>query len=88
MQNVIYLDNFKKDKNFLKSNLTQLQCTLDSMGNNLMAMMWLTKLAHMELQDSGSQELAKKHLQNALTAGESAKKLLREVLDCQGHQDL
>jgi hypothetical protein len=88
MQNVIYFEDRSADKIYLESMVPQLQQTLDSLGNNLMAMLWLAKLAHTELQDSDNLDLAKKHLQNALKAGDSAKKLLRAVLDSQEIPDL
>jgi hypothetical protein len=88
MENVIYLEERRPDKIYNDSNCLKQQSTLDSLGNNLMAMLWLTKLAHSELQNSGNQELAKKHLQNALKAGDSAKKLMRKVLDSQEPHEL
>jgi hypothetical protein len=64
-----------------ESSLQQMHCTLDSMGNNLMAMLWLAQLALIALQERGNLDQAKKNLRDALQAGDCAKKLMRMVLN-------
>ncbi len=83
MQNVVYIEDSRADKIYNDLAGPSLQWSLDSLGNNLMAMLWLAKLAHMEMQNSDNLELARKYLENALKAGDSARKLLRAVLNSQ-----
>ncbi len=88
MQNVIYLDDFRLEKISTEINHSPLQVILDSLGNNFMAMLWLTNLAHAELDGGGNQESAKKYLRDALRAGDSAKTLLRIILNSQEPHNL
>ena len=67
----------------MESSFQQLQLTLDSLGNNLMAMLWLAELALTELQEGDNIYRAKKNLQDALQAGKFAKKMMRTVLNSQ-----
>ncbi len=82
MQNVIYklLDRMKNKKE-TESPFQQMDRTLDSLGNNFIAMLWLVQLALTALQEGDNLDQAKKNLQNALQAGDSAKKLMRTVLN-------
>lgn len=59
----------------------QIDCALDSLGNNLMAMLWLGELALTELHEGGNLDQAKKNLQDALQAGDCAKNLMRTILN-------
>jgi hypothetical protein len=61
----------------------QIDCTLDSLGNNLMAMLWLAELALAALHEEGNLDQAKKNLQDALQAGDCAKNLMRTILNSQ-----
>ncbi len=82
MQIVTYsLRNQRKKKKETESSFSQLHCILDSLGNNLMAMLWLAELALTGLDEEGNLDQAKKNLQDALKAGDCAKNLMRTVLD-------
>jgi hypothetical protein len=67
--------------------------TLDSLGNNIIGMLWMMHLSLAALQETPDIDQAKENLQEALRAGDCAKKLMRKVLnsqkikhiDCQGH---
>ncbi len=84
MQNVNYsLGERRKIKKARESSFQQLQRSLDSLGNNLMAILWLAELALTTLQEGNNPEQAKKNLQKALQAGDCAKKLMRLVLNSQ-----
>ena len=84
MQNVTYnLRDRRKKINEKESMFQQLDWTLDSLGNNLMAMLWLAELALTTLQEGDNPDQAKKNLQDALQAGDCAKKLMRMVLNAQ-----
>ncbi len=66
-----------------ESSFPQIHLTLDSLGNNLMAMLWLTDSALTALQEGGNLDQAKQNLQEALQAGDCAKNLMRTVLNSQ-----
>ena len=59
----------------------QVHQTLDSLGNNLMAMLWLVQLALAALQEENNLDQSKQNLQDALRAGNCAKNLMRLVLN-------
>lgn len=84
MQNATYrLRDRRKRKKESESSFQQLHWTLDSLGNNLMAMLWLAESALTALQEGDNLDQAKKELQDALQAGDCAKKLMRTVLNSQ-----
>ena len=83
MQNVTNSLLHQKKKNQTESSFQQLHLTLDSLGNNLMAMLWMAKSALTDLQEEDNLYQAKQNLHNALQAGEFAKKLMRTVLNSQ-----
>jgi hypothetical protein len=84
MQIVTYsLPDRRKKIKVTESPFPQLHFTLDSLGNNLMAMLWLTDLALTALHEGGNLDQAKKNLQDALQAGDCAKNLMRTVLNSQ-----
>jgi hypothetical protein len=82
MQNVTYnlIDRRKKIEG-TESSFQQLQWNLDSLGNNLIAMLWLAQLSLIALQEGDNLDQAKKNLQKVLQAGDCAKKLMRTVLN-------
>ncbi|MGA8139292.1 MAG: hypothetical protein WB948_01285 [Desulfobaccales bacterium] len=84
MQIVTYSlpDRGKKIK-VTESSFPQLHLALDSLGNNLMAMLLLTNLALTALQEGGNLDQAQQNLQEALQAGDCAKNLMRTVLNSQ-----
>ena len=71
----------RKEKKETESSFQQVNWTLDSWGNNFMAMLWQVQLALTALQEGDNLDQAKKNLQDALQAGDCAKKLMRTVLD-------
>jgi hypothetical protein len=82
MQIVTYsLREQKKRRKETESSFQRLEWTLDSLGNNFMAMLWLVQLALIALQEGDNLDQAKKNLQDALQAGDCAKKLMRAVLN-------
>jgi len=82
MQNDIYnIQDRRKEKKETESSSQQINWTLDSFGNNFMAMLWQVHLALTVLQKGDNLDQAKKNLQDALQAGDCAKKLLRTVLN-------
>jgi hypothetical protein len=84
MQNVNYsLGDRRKRKKDMEASCQQLHRTLDSLGNNLMAILWLAELALATLLAGDNPEQAKQNLQKALQAGDKAKKLMRLVLNSQ-----
>ncbi len=84
MQIVTYsLRDRRKKRKETESSFQQLHWTLDSLGNNLMAMLWLAELALTALQEGDNLDQAKKNLQDALQAGDCAKNLMRTVLNSQ-----
>jgi hypothetical protein len=81
MQTINYnLRNLRK-KREQESSSWQMHQSLDSLGNNLMAMLWMMHLSLVALQETSDIEQAKKNLQDALRAGNSAKDLMRMVLN-------
>jgi len=82
MQKVNYnLQDLRNEKKEPGSSFQQVYWNLDSLGNNLMAMLWLAQLALTVLQAGDNLDQAKKNLQDALKAGDCAKKLMRTVLN-------
>ena len=82
MEIVTYsLPDRRKKIKVTESPFSQLHFTLDSLGNNLMAMLWLAELALTALREGGNLDQAKKNLQDALQAGDCAKNLMRTVLN-------
>jgi hypothetical protein len=82
MQNINYYLRDRRDKTKdLGFSFQQVYWNLDSLGNNLMAMLWLSQLALTVLQEGNNLDLAKKNLQDALQAGDCAKNLMRTVLN-------
>ena len=82
MQNDTYnIRDPRKGKKETESSFQQLDWTLDSFGNNFMAMLWQVQLALTVLQEGDNLDEAKKNLQYALQAGDCAKKLMRTVLN-------
>jgi hypothetical protein len=82
MQNDTYnIRDRRKEKKETESSFQQLHWTLDSWGNNFMAMLWQVQLALTVLQEGDNLDQAKKNLQDALQAGDCAKKLMRTVLN-------
>ena len=81
MRNDTYnLRDRRKEKKEMES-LFQQDWALDSFGNNFMAMLWQVQLALTVLQEGDNLDQAKKNLQDALQAGDCAKKLMRTVLN-------
>ncbi len=82
MQNDTYnIRDRRNGKKETESSFQQLNWTLDSFGNNFMAMLWQVQLALTVLQEGDNLDQAKKNLQDALRAGDCAKKLMRTVLN-------
>jgi hypothetical protein len=81
MQNIKYDLRDRRKKIEQKSPLHEINSTLDSLGNNLMGMLWMMHLALAALQETPDIEQAKKNLQDALRAGDHAKDLMRLVLN-------
>ena len=88
MQNNIYnIRDRRKEKKDTESSFQQLYWTLESLGNNFMAMLWQVHLALNVLQEGDNLDQAKKNLQDALQAGDCAKKLMRMVLNSPNHRE-
>jgi phage-related minor tail protein len=86
MQNDTYnIRDRRKERKETKSSFQQLYWTLESLGNNFMAMLWQVHLALNVLQEGDNLDQAKKNLQDALQAGDCAKKLMRTVLNSPNH---
>lgn len=82
MQNDTYnIRDRRKEKKETESSFQQVYWTLESLGNNFMAMLWQVHLALTVLQEGDNLDQAKKNLQDALQAGDCAKKLMRTVLN-------
>jgi hypothetical protein len=82
MQNDTYnIQDRRKEKKETESSAHQVYWTLESLGNNFMAMLWQVHLALTVLQEGEDLDQAKKNLQDALQAGDCAKKLMRTVLN-------
>jgi len=81
MQNISY--DLRDRRNTIKpeASLDQIHSALDSLGNNLMGMLWMMELSLAALQETPDLEQAKKNLQEALKAGNCAKNLMRMVLN-------
>ncbi len=86
MQIVTYsLPDQRKKIQVTESSFPQLHLSLDSLGINLMAMLWLTDSALTALQEGGNLDQARQNLQEALQAGDCAKNLMRTVLNSQNY---
>ncbi len=84
MQNITYsLRGRRMTRKGKESSFQRLNFTLDSLGNNLVAILWLAQLALTALQEGADLDRAKQNLQDALQAGDHAKKLIRLALDSQ-----
>jgi hypothetical protein len=82
MQNDTYnIRDRRKEEKETESSFQQLDWTLDSLGNNLMGMLWQVQLALTVLQEGDNLDQAKKNLQDALQTGDHVKKLMRTVLN-------
>jgi hypothetical protein len=81
MQNINH--NLRKHKTKIEqeSCLRQIHRTLDSLGNNLMGMLWMINLSLAALQKTPDIDQVKNNLQDALKAGDRAKDLMRLVLN-------
>jgi hypothetical protein len=64
-----------------ESSLRHILSNLDSLGNNLMGMLWMIHLSLEALQEPPNMDRINKNLQDALKAGNSAKNLMRRVLN-------
>jgi hypothetical protein len=64
-----------------KASLHEIHSTLDSLGNNLMGMLWMMHLSLAALEDTPNLDQAKNNLKDALRAGNCAKKMMRLILD-------
>jgi hypothetical protein len=86
MQNNIYnIRERRKEKKETEFSFQQLYWTLESLGNNFMAMLWQVHLALKVLQEGDNPDQAKKNLQDALQAGDCARKLMRTILNFPNH---
>lgn len=81
MQNIIYDLRDRRKKIEQESSLRQIHSTLDSLGNNLMGMLWMVQLSLAALQETPDIDQAKNNLQDALRAGNCAKNLMRLILN-------
>lgn len=82
MQNVTYnLWDLRKNKKETEFSRQQMHRTLDSLGNYLMGMLWMMHLSLAALQEPPDIDQAKENLQEALRAGNCAKKLMRTILN-------
>jgi len=81
MQNISYDLRDRRKKIEQESSLHQIHRTLDSLGNNLMGMLWMINLSLAALQETPDIDQAKNNLQDALRAGNCAKDLMRLVLN-------
>jgi hypothetical protein len=81
MQNVTDDLRGRRKKIEQESLLRQIHSTLDSLGNDLIGMLWMMHLSLAALQETPDIDQAKNHLQNGLRAGESAKNLMRLILN-------
>jgi hypothetical protein len=77
MQNINHYLRKHKTKIAQESWLRQFHRTLDSLGNNLMGMLWMINLSLAALQKTPDIDQAKNNLQDALKAGDRAKDLVR-----------
>ena len=81
MQNIRYDLRAQREKIEQESSLRQIHRTLDSLGNNLMGMLWMMQLSLAALQETPDIDQVKSNLQDALRAGNRAKDLMRLVLN-------
>jgi hypothetical protein len=82
MRKVKYnLRDLRKGKKETESSCQQRHRTFDSLGNNLIAMLWMMHLSLAALPEGDNLEQAKKYLQDALQAGKCAKDLMRLILN-------
>ena len=81
MQNINHDLRKHKTKIEQESWLRQFHRTLDSLGNNLMGMLWMMHLSLAALQETPEIDQAKQNLEAALKAGDRAKDLMRLVLN-------
>jgi PleD family two-component response regulator len=81
MQNINHDLRKNKTKIEQESWLRQFHRTLDSLGNNLMGMLWMMHLSLAALQETPEIDQAKQNLEAALKAGDRAKDLMRLVLN-------
>jgi hypothetical protein len=82
MQNVTYnLRDLRKNKKETEFSCQQTHRTLDSLGNNLMGMLWMMHLSLAALQETPDIAQAKECLQEALRAGDCAKNQMRVLLN-------
>jgi hypothetical protein len=81
MQNISYDLQDRRNKIEPEPSLRQIYPNLDSLGNNLMGMLWMMHLSLAALQGQPDIDQARKNLQDALQAGNCAKNLMRLILD-------
>jgi len=81
MQKISYDLRDRKTKIEQESSLRQIHQTLDSLGNNLMGMLWLMQSSLEALQEGTKLDQVKHNLEDALKAGNCAKDLMRSVLN-------
>jgi hypothetical protein len=81
MQNISHDLGDRRKKIKQKSSLRQINSALDSLGNNLMGMVWMMQLSLAALQETPDIGQARSNLQDALRAGNCAKNLMRLVLN-------
>ncbi len=86
MPNAIYALRQRRNESQCEPSFLPLHRTLDSLGNNLIAMVLLMKLslnALQTLQEDNNLEKARSDLSNAVQAGDYAMKMMRTLLDAQ-----
>lgn len=81
MQNISYDLRDRRKKIQQESSLSQIHSNLDSLGNNLMGMLWMMHLSFAALQETPDIDQAKNNPQDALRAGNCVKNLMRLILD-------
>jgi len=81
MQNINYDLRDRRKAIEPESSLRHILSNLDSLGNNLMGMLWMIHLSLAALQDPTNIDQANKNLQDALKAGNCAKNPMRWVLN-------
>jgi hypothetical protein len=81
MQNVSYNFQPRRKEKELESSLCQIYSNLDSLGNNLMGMLWMVHLTLAALEKLPDVDQEKKNLQDAMRAGNCAKNLMRLILN-------
>ncbi len=86
MSSALYALRQRRKKSQGETSVLPLHRTMDSLGNNLIAMVLLMKLslnALQALQEDNNLDQARSDLSNAVQAGNDAMKLMRTVLDAQ-----